>query len=115
MITTCEATAWISPRIWLEMITLCSRLNRPISSRTPISCDGIEAGGRFVEDQYVRTMDDGLGEPDALGIALRQRPDQPAPDVGQAAIDLGGFDRRRLVCAWYGVQTGREIADIRRP
>ena len=32
----------------------------------------VEAGGRLVEDEDVGVVDDGLGEPDALPIALGQ-------------------------------------------
>ena len=42
---------------------------------------GIEAAGRFVEDQYFRVVDDRLREADTLAVALGELADQLRPDV----------------------------------
>ena len=46
---------------------------------------GIEAGGGLVEDQHVGVVDDGLGEADALAVALGELAEQLVFDVGDGA------------------------------
>jgi len=42
---------------------------------------GIEARGRFVENQHIRVVNDGLRQADALAVALGKLPDDIVPDV----------------------------------
>jgi len=44
----------------------------------------VEAVGRLVEDQYVRTAQQGLGDGDALAVAARQLTDEEPLDVAQS-------------------------------
>src|SRR6266576_1157052 len=46
---------------------------------------GIEARGRFVENQHIRVVNDGLRQADALAVALGKLPDDIVPDVGDRA------------------------------
>ena len=45
----------------------------------------VEAGGRLVEDQHRRVVQQRVGQADALAVALRQRADQLPAHVAQPA------------------------------
>ena len=60
---------------------------------------GVEAVGRLVEDEHVGAVQERIGEPDALAIALGELADDAAPlgrerDGGQRLVDA-----RAAVCA----------------
>src|SRR5579863_206900 len=65
----------------------------------------VEADGRLVEHEYGRIMNQGLGEPDALAIALGELPADAMSHLGEAAdvdhvsggvLDLGAADAAQL-------------------
>ena len=61
---------------------------------------GVEAGGRLVEDQHVGVVQDGLGEADALAVALGELADELPAHVADAGladrlVDAGRALRRR--------------------
>jgi len=52
----------------------------------------IEADGGLIEDDYIRAMDDGLGDTDPLLIAFGQRGDHAPPHIDQATALLCTHD-----------------------
>ena len=53
---------------------------------------GVEAGGRLVQDQDVGVVDERLGQPDALPVALRQLAAVPVRHVGHVRALQDGVD-----------------------
>ena len=47
---------------------------------------GVEPDRRLVEDEDGRVVDEGLGQPDALAVALGELPYQPPLDVVDPAL-----------------------------
>ena len=56
----------------------------------------VEAGGRLVEDQHVRVVEDRLGQADALAVALRELAAVAAGHVGDARLLHRRVDLRAL-------------------
>src|SRR4030066_1747353 len=73
--------------------------------------DRVEAGGRLVENNDRRKMDNGLGDADALLVALGEIADQASADVVQAALVLGGSARRAPLAAFNAIE-GRTVVEI---
>ena len=72
MMITRPQVASTSLRMWVERMTVRSLPRLRMRSRISTIWFGIEAGGRLVEDQDLRLVDQGLGEADALAEALRE-------------------------------------------
>src|SRR5687767_1344483 len=69
---------------------------------------GIEADGRLVEYHDVGLVRDRLRDADALLVALRERADQLAADVGEAAAVLRPRHRFAPLGLGYAVELHRE-------
>src|SRR5205807_1386592 len=68
----------------------------------------VEASGRLVEDQDGRIDEQGVGQADALAIALGQGADELATDVGQPAAVDDGLDAAAGLAAVQALDAGAE-------
>ena len=69
----------------VDRITLCAAAEFADQRADLADLVGIEADRRFVEDDHIGLVHDGLRDADALLVALGQGADQLAADIGEAA------------------------------
>ena len=74
--------------MWVEKRIVVVRDRRWISRRISTNLGGVEADGRLVEDEQLWTVEDGLGQTDALTVAFAQFADGTVEVVDQ----VGGVD-----------------------
>ena len=114
MICTRSQTASTSGRMCVERITLCA----PPSSRISARISRIWFGSRPTVGSSRMTTSgpcsDRLRDADPLLVALRQRADQLAPDIGQAAAALRVVDGSAAACPRHAMQLRCERRGIRR-
>src|SRR6202030_498619 len=69
----------------------------------------VEAGGRFVEDEHRWIGEQGVGQPDALAIALGQGPDDLPADIGEPAAVEDVVDALASFVAVNAFDAGAEV------
>ena len=70
---------------------------------------GVQADGRLVQDQHVRTVQDGLGQPDALAQPFTEVPDWPRAVGRQPGGEDGVGDQDGLVFLRDGAHVGHQF------
>ena len=78
MMMTLSQVISTSERMCVDSRIVCSWPSSRISVARRADLRRVEAGGRLVEDQHRRVGEQGVGQADALAIALRQRADELA-------------------------------------
>ena len=66
----------------------------------------VEADGRFVQDEDGRVVDHGVGQADALAVALRQRADKPAAHLLDATALEAEIEPLLPLLALYPLELG---------